>query len=59
MMPVISFGGMTVLEGFDFRWGFIAGDCLTVRAGFLVEAEEVFLFDLRKVAGVEAEACAE
>ena len=59
MIPVISFGGMTVLEGFGFRWGFMAGDCLTARAGFLVEDEEVFLFDLRRDAGVVAEVCAE
>ena len=47
-----------MLEGFDFLWGFIAGDCLTARAGFLVEAEEVFLLDLRRDAGVVAEVCA-
>lgn len=47
-----------MLEGFDFLWGFMAGDCLTARAGFLIEAEEVFLFDLRRDAGVETEVCA-
>ena len=54
MIPVISFGGMTVLEGcFFLVCGFMAGDCLTARAGFLVEDDEVFRFDLRKDATVE------
>lgn len=54
MIPDISFGGMTVLEGCFFLFcGFIAGDCLTARAGFFVDDEDVFRFDLRKVAAVE------
>ena len=46
---------MTVLEGcFFLVCGFIAGDCLTARAGFLVDDDdEVFRFDLRKDATVE------
>ena len=55
MIPDISFGGMTVLEDCFFLYcGFIAGDCLTVRAGFFVDVEDDFRFDLRKDAvGVE------
>lgn len=54
MIPDISFGGMTVLEGCFFLFcGFIAGDCLTERAGFLVDDEEGFRFDLRKDVAVE------
>jgi len=47
MMPDISFTGIMVLEGCFFLCGFIAGDCLTARAGFFVEADDVFRFDLR------------
>lgn len=54
MIPDTSFGGMTVLEGCFFLFcGFMAGDCLTARAGFFVEDEDVFRFDLRKDAVVE------
>ena len=60
MIPVIPFGGMTVLEGCFFRFcGFIAGDCLTARAGFLVDEEDVFRFDLRKGAAAEPVVSAE
>ncbi len=54
MMPDISFGAMTVLEGcFFLLCGFIAGDCLTARFGFFVDDEDVFRFDLRKDVVVE------
>lgn len=54
MIPDMPFGGMTVLEGCFFLFcGFIAGDCLTVRAGFFVVDEDVFRFDLRKDAAAE------
>lgn len=54
MSPDIPFGGMTALEGCFFLFcGFIAGDCLTARAGFLVDDEDVFRFDLRKDAADE------
>lgn len=60
MIPEISFGGMTVLEGCFFLFcGLIAGDCLTARVGFFVDDEDVFRFDLRKHAAVEAEVGAE
>ena len=53
MIPEIPFGGMTVLAGCFFLFcGFIAGDCLTARAGFFVDDEDVFLFDLRRAAAV-------
>jgi len=59
MMPETSFAGMTVLEGCFFLCGFIAGDCLTARAGFFVELDDVFLLDLRRGAGVVAEGSVE
>ena len=53
MIPDIPFGGMTVLVGCFFLFcGFIAGDCLTARAGFFVDDEDVLRFDLRRVAAV-------
>lgn len=60
MIPDISFGGMTVPEGcFFLLFGFIAGDCLTARAGFFVDDEDVFRFDLRKDAAAEPAEVAE
>ena len=54
MIPDMPLGGMTVLAGcFFLCCGFIAGDCLTARAGFFVDDEDVFLFDLRSVAAAE------
>lgn len=53
MISETLFAGMLVFEfGFRRAWGFIEGDCRTVRAGLRWEAFDVFLRDLRPVFGI-------
>lgn len=48
MISATSFGGITALEACFLRdCGFIAGDCLTARAGVFETADVIFFFGLR------------